>query len=138
MIKVAIIIVILAGVFIVEGFFISKRFITIDPRWKGYKIISYTLENKTYRLLVADTEERWTKGLMDVRVLENLDGMMFVFPTKERKTFWNERTLMDLTLVWLDGDRVVGKSKLPSIEKKGRVTVTSPKPVNAVIELVVK
>lgn len=136
MLKVGIIITVLAAIFIVEGFFISKRFITIDPRWKGYKIISYVIEHKTYRLLVADTNEKWSKGLMDVRTLENLDGMMFVFPTREHKTFWNERTLMDLQLVWIDGEKVVGKTLLPSIEKKGRKTVTSPKPVNVVVELV--
>jgi uncharacterized membrane protein (UPF0127 family) len=67
------------------------------------------------------------------------DGMIFFFPEKQVRTFWNRNTYLDLDVYWLDGDKVVGKEYLPSIEKSGRtVTILSPKPVDRVIEVVVR
>lgn len=137
--KVAIIIAILLVFFILDGISFAKKFITIDNRWKGYQVIKYKLENKTYKFLVADTPEKWTKGLMHVRTLNNLDGMIFLFPKAELHNFWNENTLMDLDVYWIKDDRVVGKSFLPSIEKsKKRVSINAPSAVDTVIEFVRK
>ena len=67
------------------------------------------------------------------------DGMIFLFPEKQVRTFWNMNTYLDLDVYWLDGNQVIGKDYLPSIEKSGKtVTIFSPKPVNRVIEIVVK
>jgi len=100
--------------------------------------ISYTLQGKEYMLLTAKTLQEWEKGLMNVRNLDNADGMVFLFPDKNVRSFWNKNTYVDLDLYWLDDDKVVGKSFLPSVEKKGIVTVTSPSAVNKVIELIKK
>lgn len=74
---------------------------------------------------------------MNYRKPVDFDGMLFILPNKNIQTFWNENTYMDLNLYWLDDDRVVGVSFLPSIEvSKGIVYVSSPKPANKVIELI--
>ncbi len=100
--------------------------------------ILYTVQNKQYRLFTAKTPQEWEKGLMFVRKLDNADGMIFLFPDKNTRTFWNKNTYVDLDLYWMDDMIVVGKSYLPSVEKKGIVTVTSPRPVNMVVELIRK
>jgi uncharacterized membrane protein (UPF0127 family) len=98
---------------------------------------AYTIEGKTYMLLEAKTPAEWTKGLMYVRRKEGFDGMIFLFPDKSERTFWNKNTYSDLDLLWMDDETVVGKSPLPSIEKtKTTVTVSSPRAANKVVELI--
>lgn len=100
---------------------------------------TYQINNKNYCLLTASNQEQWEKGLMFYKKPVNFDGMIFVFPDKQMRSFWNENTYLDLNIYWLDDEKVVGKSFLPSVEKsKEIITVKSPKPVNKVIELPVK
>ena len=99
--------------------------------------ILYKLDGKSYNLLLSDSPEEQTRGLMYVKKLKDADGMIFVFPDKQLRSFWNKNTLMDLDVYWLEDDRIVGKSLLPSIEKSKSIkTVSSPKPVNKVVELI--
>ncbi len=100
------------------------------------EIITYNLEGKNLKLLVADSEKEREEGLMFYRELKNVDGMIFLFPDKTVRTFWNKNTLIDLDVYWIDEDKIVGKSLLPSIEKsKEIVVVQSSKPANKVIEI---
>ena len=108
----------------------------IATDWKGYKTMNYRLNGKNYRFLVADTQEKQTKGLMNVRSLKGVDGMIFVFRGQEERTFWNENTLMDLDVYWLSEKKVVGQDFLPSVEKnKSIVVISSPPKVDTVIEI---
>jgi len=69
--------------------------------------------------------------------LKGADGMIFIFPEKDFRSFWNENTYLDLDVYWIDGDKVVGKSYLPSIEKsKEIVTIDSSGSVDKVVEIV--
>ena len=134
-----IILVLVFGTFILTGIIFLNKNRLDQNRYKEFARINYKLENKNLKLLVADTPEKWQRGLMYFRKLEGVDGMIFIFPEKELRTFWNKNTFMNLDLYWLDDDRIVGKSFLPSIEKsKEIITVSSPKEVNKVIELPVK
>lgn len=120
---------------------IVSTFLMIIGLWRTYssqktETIEYTLEGKKLQLIVADTTAEREKGLMNVRNLDNADGMIFLFPQKDYQGFWNKNTYMDLDLYWINDDDVVGKTFLPSIEKsKEIVTVFSPQPANKVIEV---
>ena len=107
---------------------------------KSQRLISYSLEGKTYKLLIAKTPLKHQKGLMFYRSkkeLKGADGMIFIFSNKNYRTFWNKNTFLDLNVYWIDGDRIVGKDFLPSIEKtKEILIINSPKPVNKVVEIV--
>jgi uncharacterized membrane protein (UPF0127 family) len=111
-----------------------------NPNFSNYQTTNYLLLATNYLLLVADSPEKWEKGLMFVKNKQDIggaDGMIFLFPDKKPRTFWNKNTLVDLNLYWLEDDNLVGKSLLPSIEKTREVvTVSSPKAVNKVIELI--
>ena len=101
------------------------------------QLISFELNGKTYLLKEAKTPQEWERGLMFVKKPVNFDGMIFLFPEKKIRTFWNKNTFLDLEIIWLDDDKIVGKDFLPSIESsKEIVTKTSPAPVNKVIELI--
>ena len=104
-----------------------------------HPFISYSIEGKTYHLLVAKTKDEHQKGLMFCRSKKDLkgaEGMIFIFDNKDFRIFWNKNTFLDLDVYWIDGDRIVGKDYLPSIEKTKTIfTITSPKPVDKVVEL---
>lgn len=87
------------------------------------------------RLLVANTPEKHEKGLMGYRSLQGFDGMLFVYKDRAVRYFWNKNTYLELDLYWLDGRRVIGRSYLPSVESAGLVIVSSPGPVDRVVEL---
>ena len=123
----------LVGLFLV----LSLLFFIIFSKIFKSNTVPYQLNGKSYNLLLADSPEEYTKGLMYVRRLDNADGMIFLFPDKHPRTFWNKNTLMDLDVYWLEDDKVIGKSFLPSIEKSKHIkTVSSPKSVNKVVELI--
>ncbi len=120
----------LGGVF----FYLYGRLRSHNPNFS--KTVKYTLNGKTYHFLVATNAPEWEKGLMYYTKLTNADGMLFIFPDRRFRTFWNKNTYMDLDVYWLDGSRVVTKDFLPSIRKsKGLVIISSPEPVNKVIEI---
>ncbi|MFA6017123.1 MAG: DUF192 domain-containing protein [Patescibacteria group bacterium] len=98
---------------------------------------TYSINNKNYCLLTADNQEEWESGLMFYKSPVDFDGMIFIFPSKEIKSFWNENTYLDLDLYWMDGDKVLGKSYLPSILKsKETVTVKSTVEIDRVAEII--
>ena len=114
-------------------------FIIIKSRvpFFGYKTTSYSIHGKKYHLLVADTPQKQEQGLMNVRRLENFDGMLFQFPRSGIQYFWNKNTFLDLQIYWINGESIMGITKLPSIEKSEElVIISSPQPVDKVIELV--
>lgn len=107
---------------------------------KNNKFYEFEINGKTYKLLTAKTQSEWTKGLMDIKNKKDLkgaDGMIFIFPNKNFREFWNQNTYLDLDIYWLDGEKVVGSDRLPSIEKsKDIVVVYSPFKVDKVVEIV--
>lgn len=116
---------------------IFSIFILADAKKSDY--IKIRLEDRIYKVLIADTRTGWAKGLSGIKKLSGYDGMLFIFPEKQKRAFWNKNTYLDLKLYWLDDDRIVGTSSLPSIKKTKKIlSITSPGEVNKVVELVVK
>ncbi|MDP2364720.1 MAG: DUF192 domain-containing protein [Ignavibacteria bacterium] len=103
-------------------------------------LVSYKLEGKTYKLLTAKNNTEWTKGLMFFKnksELNGADGMIFIFPDYDYRSFWNDNTFLNLDVYWILDDEIAGKSFLPSIEdSKEVVIVESKKKVNKVVEIV--
>ena len=101
------------------------------------RLVPYELDKKIYLLRGAKTSEEWQKGLMFVKKPVDYDGMIFIFPDKQIRSFWNKNTFVDLEVYWLDDDKIIGKEELPSIIKTKTVKViTSPLPVNKVVEII--
>jgi len=97
----------------------------------------YFINNKNYCLLTASNQEQWERGLMFYKKPVDFDGMIFIFPDKQVRNFWNKNTYLDLDLYWMNGEIVIGKSYLPSILKsKKLVIVKSSGEVNIVAEII--
>jgi len=88
-------------------------------------------------LLTASNKEQWERGLMFYKKPVDFDGMIFIFPDKQVRSFWNKNTYMDLDILWVNEEKVIGKSFLPSILKsKEIVIVKSKEEVNRVVEII--
>lgn len=113
-------------------------YLVINPKTcSNKKTKVYQINNKNYCLLTANNPEQWERGLMFYKKPINFDGMIFIFPEKQMRSFWNKNTYLNLDVYWLEDNKVVNKSYLPSILKsKEIVIVKSAKEVDKVIEIV--
>lgn len=124
-------------IFISIALFLFFLFTIFGQQKTSDDFIYYKLEDKVYYLKTAKTPEEWQKGLMFVKKPVNYDGMIFIFPDKKIRYFWNQNTFLDLDIYWLDGDQIIGKDYLPSLDKSKKViTLTSPLPADKVIEII--
>ena len=94
------------------------------------------IDGKNYTLLTARTSIEKMRGLSGIIELKNADGMVFYFDAPQKITFWNKNTHLDLELVWMNGDKIIGRDFLPAEDKAGLITKESPAEVDRVIELV--
>ena len=95
-----------------------------------------TINNHTYNVLTATSPTEQARGLMYVTKPVPFDGMQFIYQKAQVQYFWNKNTHLDLTIYWMDDDKVLGTADLPSIDHAGLLTITSPKPANKVVEII--
>ncbi len=123
----------------IENIYFRKFYLNNDFQIEkiSEKFSPYYLENKIYLLKIADEPGEWENGLMFVKKPVDFDGMIFIFPDKQIRSFWNKNTFVDLDIYWLDDNKIVGKDSLPSIENTKEIySIISPAPVNKVIEII--
>ena len=119
---------ILAGIIL---FFIGKADLANDAE----KIV-LNIEGKDYVLYTARTVLQRARGLSGISELKGADGMVFFFAPESKPTFWNKNTHLDLELIWMSGDEIIGRDLLVSEDKTGLITITAPAGIDKVIELV--
>jgi uncharacterized protein len=96
---------------------------------------SITIGNVQVAAYIADTPAKQEQGLMHVEALHENEGMLFMFDTVNLQSFWNKNTLLDLDIIWIAGETIVGVSSLPNEPSNGTNTVSSPAPVDKVLEM---
>lgn len=64
-----------------------------------------SLGPETLQVEIADTPETRAKGLMDRQKLPPNTGMLFVFDTPQRLSFWMKDTLIPLSIAFFDENR---------------------------------
>ena len=67
------------------------------------------INNKTYNVTVADTEDTREKGLQGVKELAEDEGMLFVFDEEDEVSFWMKDTHINLDLIFINEDEEVVK-----------------------------
>lgn len=114
--------------------YVTYSLFQINQRTNGQWFF-YTLGNKVYRLKIANNAISWAKGLSGIKTKpQNYDGMIFIFPNKQIRSFWNQGTYLDLHVIWLKDFQIIQEDDLPPI-KNGLKVITPKMPVNYVIEL---
>lgn len=77
-----------------------------------------TIDGDVYRVAVADTPERRSRGLMGVTELGEREGMLFIFESDVDSGFWMKDTLIPLDIAFFDssGSYVDGFAMEPCLE----------------------
>jgi uncharacterized membrane protein (UPF0127 family) len=114
----------------------------IPKMWNYYNSKTLLIDSVPYELWIADNPVKQYQGLSDILDKSDLNGksgMVFEYAESSTQSFVNRRTYLNLKVIWMKGNTVVGESFLPSLKENGdrEVIVTSPEPVNRVVELVV-
>jgi uncharacterized membrane protein (UPF0127 family) len=109
--------------------------------WNYYNSKTILINSMPYELWIADNPVKHYQGLSDVLNKSDLDGksgMVFEYAENGIQSFVNRRTYLNLKVIWMKDNTVVGESYLPSLNENGdkEVIVVSPEPVNRVVELV--
>lgn len=66
------------------------------------KEINISVGNKSYEVVLAETEEEQRKGLMGVDEMDNDEGMLFVFDEEDEVSIWMKDTEIPLDIVFID------------------------------------
>ncbi len=114
-------------------FFIGKADLANDAE----KII-LNIGGKDYVLYTARTALEKTRGFSGIAELKGADGMVFFFSPGSKPIFWNKKTHLDLELIWMNGNEIVGRDFLASEDKEGLITKLAPAAIDKVVELVIK
>ncbi len=73
----------------------------------GFEIITARLDGQPLILALADTPDLQRRGLMEVRSMGDLDGMVFVWEDPRPVSFWMKGTLIPLDIGFFDPEGVL-------------------------------
>lgn len=92
-----------------------------------------TVNNQTYKLLLADDEKERMQGLSKRNNLAKDTGMLFVFEKKDRYAFWMKDMRFPIDLIYIDDGKVVDviENAKPPIDNNNVLGIQVIKPKNA-------
>lgn len=98
-----------------------------------------TIGDDTFNVYVADSAIEWEVGLGNVDILGEGEGMVFIFPWSEERTFWMKGVEYPIDLIWVSNSQVVGfvtaQPELTTTAEAYYQLYQSPEAVDTVIEL---
>lgn len=97
-----------------------------------------TINNQKFDVEIAKDDKTRQIGLSNRKSLEQNKGMIFIFPKKEKYSFWMKNTLIPLDMIFIDHDKIVYivKNATPEKEVKGKLPIyTTPNPADLVLEI---
>ena len=95
-----------------------------------------SLADQSLLVELARTPAQWEKGLGDRSSLDNVDGMLFIFPYKHIPVFWMKDTHFSLDMIWLSDNVVVDITRNVPVAQGDKLPTYSPvEPANAILEV---
>lgn len=70
---------------------------------KDLKIYGKDGEQK-FKVYLATTPEKQKQGLMNIKSLNQEEGMLFIFPTSQPLSFWMKNTYIPLDIIFIDSN----------------------------------
>jgi uncharacterized membrane protein (UPF0127 family) len=83
---------------------------------------------------IADDNAQTTRGLMYRRSMGEKQGMLFIFPREEIRSFWMKNTYIPLDLIFLDSERRIVHIH-ESAQPKSEQSIPSVEPAKYVLEV---
>ena len=75
----------------------------------GLKIINAEGKRVSIKVELADTDEKRTLGLMYRRILDDNEGMLFVFDEAAHRSFWMLNTYIPLSIAYIGKDGIINE-----------------------------
>ena len=129
-------------IFIVYALLIIAVIILAVLRFGNFDLFAskkdLTLANQTFKVQIADSEDKRIKGLSGKRNLPEDEGMLFIFDKKERYAFWMKDMNFPIDIIYIEDDKVVDikKNAQPlKDEESNPQTFKSSTPANYVLEI---
>jgi len=88
--------------------------------FESFNPATNSTENVCLTVEVADTERRRATGLMFRKVLNDSEGMLFVFQENRNHNFWMKNTNFPLDILWFDEEM-----QIVSMEKNAQPCLTN-------------
>ena len=106
--RIIIFIVLLLGILL---FIPWKKNAKLDLTFKHQAMLNFQNEDgktyATFKVEVADTEEKQTQGLMHRTSMRNDQGMLFIMEEEEIHSFWVDEIYIPLDVVFIDVNKEV-------------------------------
>ena len=95
------------------------------------------INGQIIKVLIADEPAELTQGLSDRPYLEADQGMLFVFPDSQVRSFWMKNMHFPLDIIWIDDNNIINISQnLPPEGEQPQNHYSSVLPVNYVLEVI--
>ena len=108
--------------------FLYNNSVFAESYIKNLEIINDTGKLVQYHVEIAKTNEEQTKGLMHRLDLKKNGGMLFLFDTEKKASFWMKDTLIALDIIFINKNGSINKihnntrpQSLKRIKSKGEV-----------------
>lgn len=88
-----------------------------------------------FNVVIADDSNSRSRGLMDVSSLDNNQGMLFVFPDNDYRTFWMKDTLIPLDMIFINQDKTIVNIESNTIPMRQDIHYSSKYPSMYVLEV---
>lgn len=95
-----------------------------------------TVSGHVFHVTIADSDVLITRGLAGVDRINPDEGMLFIFPEIDGRSFWMKDMKFPLDIIWITNDTVTGLApNLPIPIDSNYPIYSSPQPVNYVLEV---
>lgn len=83
---------------------------------------------------VADNEYETTQGLMYRKTMDMQQGMLFVFPDEDFRSFWMKNTILALDIIYVNANNEIGSCQMSAVPYSEE-SLPSKKPAKYVVEV---
>lgn len=108
--------------------------VTVRQYEPNLTVMTADSQRQNFTVEIAATAKQQERGLMERWALEDDGGMLFIFPTPRKATFWMKNTYIPLDMIFIEHDGRIQHIHHMA-EPQSEVFITSPDEVSAVLEI---
>ena len=99
----------------------------------GFPMVPMAIAGERVQVELVVTDAQRSRGLMYRRTMKDNRGMLFVYPKKERLSFWMKNTFIPLTIAFIADDGTI--VHLEDMAPQTLLSHQSPKAVRYALEM---